>query len=194
MIGRVTQSVTAPLEAQLNSLREQNAELNQNLNGVSSRVVRDAQQDMHDKLDAAVEDWRVINRDEGFLRWLEQIDPLFGTTRQVALRDAYNNTDADRVIRFFKLFTEEHATPTTPASEPAPAANGKVPLETLAAPGRGRPGAGGGAPDEEKRIIPRAEVSAFYLDIQKGLYAGRDDDRLKKEAEIFAAAAEGRVR
>ena len=194
LVSRVANGATAPLQNQIHVLENENARLNQNLTGVSSRVAQNSQQDVYTKLDAAVEDWRDLNVDAGFHAWLNETDPLFGATRAKALRAAFDAEDAVRVIRFFNLYKEEHATPPTSASTPAPAQpGGKIELETLAAPGHGRPGAGGGAPTEEGRIIPRKEITQFYADVQKGVYAGRDADKAKMEREIFAAAAQGRV-
>ena len=65
-------------------------------------------------------------------------------------------------------------------------------LSQLAAPGRGRTAAPPPA-DEVRPIIPQAQITQFYRDIQTGKYRGRDAERERTEQAIFAALQEGRV-
>jgi hypothetical protein len=80
---------------------------------------------------------------------------------------------------------------TTPPISPSAGQAGRLPLETLAAPGTVRSGSTNGA--SEPPIIRRAEVKAFYDAIIQGHYRGRDAARQAREAEINAAFAAQRV-
>jgi hypothetical protein len=70
-----------------------------------------------------------------------------------------------------------------------------VDLSTLAAPGRAKPASGNGiAVAADKPVFTRAQISGFYSNAGRNAYAGREADRKRDEAEIFAAQREGRVR
>jgi hypothetical protein len=149
--------------------------------------------------------WRQQNTDPEFLAWLRQPDEFAGVPRQQLLGQALQNEDLPRLARFFKAYlAEQTATPTplspqlqTPPAAPVPATGaGTVRLEDLAAPAGGNPasGVGGGAPGGEKRIYTRAQVSAFYRDVQRGKFVGNDAEKDRIERDIHAAATEGRIR
>jgi hypothetical protein len=103
--------------------------------------------------------------------------------------------------RFFQAFlNEERATgqlPDTqapPQAPPAPRA-AAVPLDSLAAPGRAKPASGNGfAGAADKPVFTRAQISEFYAKVRRGEYAGREQDKDRDEAAIYAAQREGRIR
>jgi hypothetical protein len=39
----------------------------------------------------------------------------------------------------------------------------------------------------------QAEITAFYRDVQRGVYRGREPERLALEADLIAAPMEGRL-
>ena len=116
------------------------------------------------------------------------------------LNTAFRAADAPRVIAFFKGFlNEEVATGQQPAPQPPASPQTRtaaVPLDTLAAPGRAKPatGADSTSAPADKPIITRAQIAAFYDQVRRGAYAGRDADKARDEAIIFAAQREGRTR
>ena len=78
--------------------------------------------------------------------------------------------------------------------EPQPAEpNGKLSLESFAAPGRAKTSAASSAP-VEKPLITRAQISQFYADSASGKYRGREAEKNQLEAMIFDAEREGRIR
>lgn len=156
-----------------------------------------AAQSVEQALDRAVPDWQTINVDPAFITWLGQTDPFSGHTRKAMITDAHTRGDAPRTIAFFQAFKNEQTLVdpprgTQPGQTGAPPAD-RLPLETLAAPGRGptTPPAPG-AP--ERRIWTGAEIAQFYRNKGRGQWRGREAEADRIEADIIAAGREGRVR
>jgi hypothetical protein len=140
--------------------------------------------------------WRTTNDSPAFLAWLAEVDPFSGQQRLALLQGAFSAGNTPRVAAFFTAFAREHTgsqNPVTPTPQtPAPGAGGPS-LTDLAAPGRASGSTPTGA-SQDKRIWTTAEIAAFYRDVNKGVYEGRDVDKARLEADIFAAPLEGRVR
>ena len=184
----------AALEAvapEITTLKQQNQQLRQ-------KVAQQDQQGIFAALDQAVPNWREINESDRFKAWCRLPDLYSGVLRGRLLNDAFRAGQAPRVAQFFRGFlTEEVATGQQSVTLPsAVERTAAVPLETLAAPGRAKPATGAdstGAP-ADKPIITRQQIAAFYDQVRKGAYAGRDADKARDEAIIFAAQREGRTR
>ena len=170
------------------------------LEGNTQRIeYRSAAQSVEQSLDRAVPDWQQINVDPAFITWLGQIDPFSGHTRKAMITDAHTRGDAARTIAFFQAFKNEQTLVNPPRGTQPDQTGGssppadRLPLETLAAPGRGptTPPAPG-AP--ERRIWNGAEITQFYRNKQRGQFRGREADADRIEADIIAASREGRVR
>ena len=168
---------------------------------VSQRVGQTAQAGMMDQLGTSVPDWQPINVDPRFKAWCGSRDIYSGQLRGKLLNAAFQAADAPRVIAFFKGFlNEEQATGQLPvldapaAAIPAPR-EAAVSLDSLAAPGRPKP-AGGDRPAgaADKPVFTRVQIASFYTAVRQGAYNGRQADKDKDEAAIFAAQREGRVR
>ena len=168
-----------------------------------------AHEQMCNGLDQSVTDangnsiWEQINSAPEFQSWLEQVDPYAGAKRGAMLAAAYQSRDLPRVAAFFTGFMKEHAAvaPTGQQQTSAPAGQTQpgtptVSLASLAAPGTGVGGpVTAGAPNEPgQRVYNRSEIAAFYADVQKGGYRGRDAERQAIEKDIFLAGKTGRIR
>lgn len=136
------------------------------------------------QLAEAVPNWKTINSSPAWLQWLGEIDPLSGVPRQALLDNAHAAGDVVRVAGFFTTFLGGASGAQKPSgSQPTispPAGRGGNPPPT----------AGGG----EKKTYTRAEIKSFYDDKRRGLYAGREQEAMRIEQDIAAAANEGRVR
>lgn len=185
------ESVTPELE----QLRAQNQQLTQ-------RVQSTGKRELFQQLDAQLPNWRKINTSVQFKSWLRLPNVYTGTLRGKVLEDAVAGAQAPKVIALFREFlAEANATGMqAPAPQleqqehqPAPRA-AAVDLETLAAPGRARPASGDTQVPSEKPIYTRAQISKFYDDSRKGLYAGREAEYRATEADFNAAQREGRIR
>lgn len=140
--------------------------------------------------------WRQLNDDPRYLQWLSGIDDFSARPRLELLREAYAQGDANRTGRFFKSYLAEHTAP--PASRVPPHTNGsamagRMRLEELAAPGRAAASGTNGGASPERRMWTNREIGAFYRDVQRGVYRSRQADKDRIEADILAAASEGRV-
>jgi hypothetical protein len=171
------------------------AELEKKLQGVNGVFVQDAHEKLLATLDEKLPDWRALNTNEEFLSWLSLPDPYSGVKRHDMLKTAYAQGDARRVLVFFNGFlAEEAATAPAQARPDTPVTTvPKVPLTSLAAPGRAKTAASTTAP-AEKPIFTRAQIAMFYADVAAQKYKGRDAEKSKLEAQIFEAQRDGRIR
>ena len=177
---------------ELDSLRAENQSLKKTVN-------TSVKQTLFSDIARAVPDWKQINNTVQWRTWLTLPNLYTGQVRQQMLDAAIAGAEAPKVIQLFRDFlAEARATgqtiqPAQQEQQVAPRA-AAVPLESLAAPGRARP-AGGDAPQSsEKPIYSRAQISKFYDDSRKGLYAGREAEYRQIEADLNAAQREGRIR
>jgi len=140
------------------------------------------------RLTEAVPNWREINVDQGWLSWLNEYDPLLGTTRQTALTDAYNKFDDVRTIAFLKAYIA-----TVPRSQdPAP-----TPRDELArqvSPRAAQSNQPAPTADQGGRIWHQQEIGDFYRDLLQGKYKHSPARAEALKKEIDEAVASGRVR
>jgi hypothetical protein len=109
---------------------------------------------------------------------------MYGVPRQQALTSAGNARDVNRVAHVFN--TWKGTVPQTPKPAPrqepqvSPRSSGNGNATVDAAPGN-------------KPVITIQAVEAFYRDVQRGAYRGREQDMAQQEAVINAALAENRI-
>lgn len=176
----------ATANAEIERLRAQ-------VSGVQTSVQLDARTKMKQELTVRLPNWSQINEDERFLDWLALPDQYSGAIRHSLLKEAWGRNETARVLAFFNGFLSEEAA-VVPRAEPAPSpATGKVPLETLAAPGRAKTAASTTGPAEKPVITPE-EITQHYARSAAGYYKGREAEYQQMEASIASAVAEGRIR
>jgi len=194
----------AKAEAMVASLR---AELAPKVDQVATSVQADGEARMANMLNQQLAadtggqlDFDQLNVDQNFCAWLDLPDPISGVKRSDLLVKAWNSLDGSRVLAISRAYLGDlaRATPapvvdpkTLPAGGQNPAQAPKIPLASLAAPGRARTPAPANGPVNDKPIYTRAEVKAFYTAKQRGFYS--PEDALKWEREIIAAGNEGRI-
>lgn len=160
--------------------------MEQHLQGTHNAVAQTADQVFADRLAALVPDYEAINVNQGFLDWLADVDPVYGVPRQAALTSAAEARDVNRVAAVFNAFK---ATLTPPVPTPAP-----TPASTLDRQVAPRTSAAAPTTPSAKPVFSAAEVNAFYQDVRRGVYRGREDEALQREAAFNEALAEGRIR
>jgi hypothetical protein len=196
--GRELLDVTqrAALQAvtpKIQEIEQQNAHLRQ-------QVARERRRALDQAVELAVPDFREIDRNPRWHRWLLGIDVLSGRVRQQLLDEAVSAGSAPRVVSFFNSFRNEEAA--TGHIEPAPSQQAlvvpreaAVPLASLAAPGRGRPASGGEASvPPDKPTYTRPQIRQLYEQHRRGAYVGREAEWARLDADIIAAGREGRIR
>jgi len=195
VVGRRAQEIFSP---EVSDLRDQVDNLTKQLQSVGENVLQGAKQKMFDSLDQGCPGWHKINTDPNFIAWLQLPDTYSGAIRHSLLKAAFGANDSPRVLAFFNGFLAEEAAVDPALGEPeqmqaATRAPYKVPLESLAAPGRAKTPAATHAP-VEKPIIQRAQIAKFYVDVAQGRYRGKDAEKDRLERAIFEAERDGRIR
>lgn len=191
LVRRAAQDTVSP---ELEALRAENQRLTQ-------RVTSTGKRELFATLDGAIPNWRAVNTSMQFKSWLTLRNVYTGQIRQEMLKAAVDGAEAPKVIALFKDFLAEAAATgqSAPAAQaeqqvqPAPRAPA-LDLGSLAAPGRARPASGDSQVPSEKPNYSRAQISKFYDDKRRGLYAGRDAEVQAFEADLTAAQREGRIR
>jgi len=178
---------------QLQEVEQQNAALRKQL-------AVEARRRLDQTVEVSVPNYKEIDRNPRWHRWLLGVDVLSGRVRQQLLNEAISAASAPRVISFFRGFMQDEAATghveTAPqAQQPAAPREAAIPLSSLAAPGRARPATGGdtGYPPD-KPIYTRAQIANLYRMHQKGAYVGREAEWNRQDADIIAAGREGRIR
>lgn len=121
--------------------------------------------------------WLDQNEDQGFVRWLKAVDPVYGFLRQDMLTKAANSYDANTVASIFNQYRSELAQ----QKENSPLAAQVTPTHT----------AGSSTPSAPMKWTSEA-IAKFYDDARRGKYTEEEISRLEKE--IDDAVASGQVR
>jgi hypothetical protein len=131
------------------------------------RLAAEARHRLDAQLERAVPNYREIDRDPAWHRYLLGVDALSGRVRQTLLNDAIASGSADRVAAFFRGFQQ------TAATQAPAAARAQMP---------------------SGQIYTRAQIAKLYRQHQQGAYNGREAEWARQEQDLFAAAREGRIR
>lgn len=174
----------AQLESELGSFRNS---VIPKVEDLSKSQADKVQAEYWSALGTQVPDWKAINDSKEFKEWLLERDPVTGANRQQFLANAHNNMDAPRVVRFFQEWKRIAAGGQTPA----PNQNPQDQLERFVSPGASRNTGNQGQTGKKKWTGP--EIEKFYMDVTKGVYANRLEERNTLEADIYAAKREGRI-
>lgn len=154
---------------------------------VAQRQAVSAEQSFWNDLTSAVPNWRDINSNQDFHKWLLDVDPLTGLTRQTYLEDAQRNLDVRRVAAFFATWDGMNS---PSVAQPHRSATGSQ-LDKQVAPGRSR---GGSAPAAAtSKTYSSQDIAKFFDDVRKGVYRGKEAERDRIERDIFAAQRENRI-
>jgi hypothetical protein len=155
---------------------------------VQTQQKKSAEQTFWSTIANEVPNWNDINNDADFQSWLLAVDPLTGINRQTYLEDAQKQLDANRVVSFFRTWEGETGkTNTAQVDRSAQQSQ----LQKQVAPGRSRNN--GAKPSGQARTYTQEDIKNFYVDVRKGKFKGRDDERGRIERDIFAAQQEGRI-
>ena len=195
LVKRTAAEATRPLLAEIGRLQAQ-------LGQVGQKVEVQRIDDMHDKMDQIMPQWRELNANPRFIEWSNLHDVYSGAIRKSLMQEAWDRGDARRCAAFFNGFLAEETAmdpsrvqPVRQGSQPAPLApvapQARITLESLAAPGRARSAAGD--PPAEKPVYSPQQISQFYVDVAQGRYRGREAEKAQIEADIHMAQFEGRI-
>lgn len=181
----------ADLQHKVGTLVQENAQLKQQVSGVSTSQAKSTQELYFSKLAAAVPDWETVNTSQGFLDWLAVVDQLSGVSRQTYLDHAFQTLDSHRTIQLFNAYKAATTPPTPPATPPAPKPNE---VQRQVAPGKSKTPPGPTVSDASTKIWTSVEIDKFYADMRAGHYRTNQAEAARIESEIDAAVASGRVK
>lgn len=138
---------------------------------------------------------RKLNRDSDprWLDFLDGFDRRSGVLNYDLAKQAMANDDPIALADLFDEFKRQYGIANAPAPE-VPAGERSeqvVHPERVAAGDEKKPKE---KPKAEKRMWTKAAIHAFYSDYGKGKFKGREKYAAEIEAEIEAAASEGRIR
>ena len=184
LIERATESKVSTLRSREADLMAEIKELKGQLGNVTERQVISDKDRFLVGLGQQVPDWETLNVDQGFLGWLQQVDPVYGVPRQAALSNAYESLDVTRVANIFKAYKQ--TLPQTPAPSRA-----KQELQRQVAPTRTR-STTTPADGVNERIFTNQDIEQFYTDWRRGFYD--EQEAAEMEKQIHTAIAEGRIR
>lgn len=192
LVSVMKRAAREEIAPELERLQTENAQLKAHVGAADKTRAGDAREAVFDALNATegLEDWMDINESPEYLRWLQGVDVYSGMSRQDMLSDAFKANDAARVVTFFKGYLKENAAVQPETPEPV-ARQPQVDMEALAAPGA--PKASATRAPEGKRMWKQKEISAFYREVQKGTYRGKDSEKHRIEQDIIKAGQEGRI-
>lgn len=185
MVQRVSTSVmgqvTRAFEAKFTQFDSAIAELQRTVQGTTQQVAISAEQAFFERVTKLVPAWEQTNADPGFLAWLAEVDPVYGLPRQAALERAQRELNPDRAAAVFQAYLgPKQAAPKAPD-----------PLDRQISP----KGASTVAPTPtEKPVLTQRQITAFYDDVRRGMYRGKEAEAAQIEQVINAALSEGRVR
>ena len=171
------------VDRRVGQLEHQLGQVQSRLGQTQTQLTRERVQAALDR-DPELRDWRRTNEDPRFLSWLDQTDGLTGETRRTLLTRAYDRGASDRCAAIFKAFLADRV----PQRQRAPAQ--QLPFQKDR---RRQPTIAASELDGRKRWS-RAEIAAFYQDVRRGRYDGREVEKGRIEAEILNAAKSGRIR
>jgi regulator of replication initiation timing len=185
LIERATDSKVASLRERESQLMSEIKELKGQLGNVAERQGVSEKDRFLAGLSQQVPDWESLNVNSGFLEWLQEVDPVYGIPKNIALTNAYENGDVARVATIFKAYKSTLA-PVAPAAK-----GNQQELQRQVAPTRTRSGT---PPDSSasEQYFTHQDIEQFYTDWRRGLYD--DAEAVSMEKQIHAAAAEGRIR
>jgi hypothetical protein len=191
---RAKEEVGSEISALLNKV----SQLEARLAGVNTQVSMSAREKLEATLTDKIPNWNEINHSDEFKAWLALPDPYSGDIRHNILTRVYERNLIPQTLAFFQGFLAEEAAlgPATAAIKPGQNTvdnTGKIPLESLAAPGRAKTAAPPSGPTE-KPIITRQYVAEFYADPTFARFRGNMAEKDRIEQEIYAAQREGRLR
>lgn len=180
LIRKIESRVRKSVEAELGPVKTELAKSKEEMEREAlSRFVAD--------VEAEVPDFASIDASPEFQSWASEVDPLSGVPKGALLNDAIQKRNAPRVIAAYRQFKSEVKGADSVTPEVVKPAHSLSEREVP------RAGVGAAVP-EQKPIFTRAEISAFYGEVSRGRYRGREELAKNIEAQISLAYQEGRVR
>jgi hypothetical protein len=182
----IIQAERAQFQQVIEQLRAENEKLHHQMGSVSERQGVTDRRAYLQALEREVPAFGQINTDQRFLAWLDETDPMTGLSRKAYLDDAFQMLDVQRTAAIFNSW---------PGAKPvqSPKPSPKAELAKQVAPSASRTASNPTANPNE-RVWSMQDIDAFYRDMSRGTYRGKDAEAQRIEAEIDLAVSQGRVK
>lgn len=141
------------------------------------------------RLTQLVPDFEQVDRDERWVAWLNEHDPMLRAPRRTQAKAAFDAGDADAVAHYVNLWKASIADTQEPVK-----ARRQSELEKQVAPNRSANSVKTQSVGRDAKVYSAREVEAVWTKIRTLNTRGMLDEAAKLEAEITAAYLEGRVR
>lgn len=163
--------------AYISELENRLAQLQEQLSSVAQTTAVTVQDRFEQQLTNAVPNWKTIDNDERFIKWL-QANP----TRNRVFAEAARSQDVAGVAYFFEEYAGKAAPEEKPKTDPR--------LEKQLSPGKSKSVPSQAKSQSDKKQWTRSEIAQFYANGRK-TYS--QEDYAKLERDLFNAQKEGRV-
>jgi hypothetical protein len=175
--NKLVEKKVKPLEQKL---EEEKKEKRKQMELAEERARREAHLSFLSRLEEAAPNYKSINTNPDFLKWLDGFDSDSGYSRLEQLRTAQNLGDVPRVASFFIRWEKVNSEETNPILEKkiGPKGSQSGPIKTQ---------------QKGVEIIPYSVIAKFYDEDAKGRYRNnpKKADELEKKFDI--ARMEGRI-
>jgi hypothetical protein len=165
-----------------NEVKAKLANVTQKVDTIEETQYKAATESFQEHLDENAEGWRDLweGKDKGFIKFLQQKDPMGLDTYQNYLTKFNENWDADGMAKIFNLYKETKTSkPSFSKEQEAMIAPSRVKAE--AAPKSG-----------DKMIWTEDLMKQFEMDDRNGKYS--EEESMAKWQDLLTAAQEGRIR
>jgi hypothetical protein len=149
----------------LENLQQQSADLR-------ARQAREQRRALDQRVGELVPDYRQVDADPGWHKWLLGIDTLSGRVRQQLLNEAISAGDAGRVKTIFDRYRGQ----STSTSSHASTSSGRR-----------------SSSSSYKPTYTRQQIAQLFEQHRRGAYSGREQEWARLEHDIIAAGREGRI-
>jgi hypothetical protein len=183
---RVAKEVSQDYEDRFEQQAAVIAELQKQLKQTGSQV---GEMSFAQKLTQLVPDFADVDKDERWVAWLNEYDPMVRGPRRDQAAAAFNAGDAEAVAHYVKLW-KQTLEPVVPQERKTRQAE----LEKQVAPNRTANSASTKSVGKDVRVYSERQIADAWTKIRTLNTRKMYDEAAKLEAEITAAYLEGRVR
>ncbi len=145
--------------------------------------------DFNQRLRNVVPDFSSIDKDERWVAWLNEHDPMLRGPRRVQAQLAFDAGDADAIAHYVGLWKATFATPSEPVKPP-----NQAELEKQVAPNRSANSVSTKSVGQNSRTYSTREVDAAWTKVRTLNTNKQYEAAEKLEAELTVAYMEGRVK
>ena len=179
-LSKATQSAVGPLKRQLDDERHRRI---QEQEESAKRLQEDNKRLFVDRFAKLVPNYVEIDKDQNFLKFMEQVDPASGYDRVTLFRKSVANGDVVRAAGFYKEYLDRlKLSKSHLASKVTPTGNNTdTSAQRVKTQGK-------------QEVISRKYIDQYYDDVIRGRYKGKESLATEIELKIEKAISEGRVR